>query len=38
MNFSFRYFYVIRNDETGSMIWERGNGRYLKSSDLRSFR
>ncbi|CAD8198165.1 unnamed protein product [Paramecium octaurelia] len=38
MNFSFRYFYVIRNDENGSMIWERGNGRYLKSSDLRSFR
>ncbi|CAD8193164.1 unnamed protein product [Paramecium pentaurelia] len=38
MNFSFRYFYVIRNDENGAMIWERGNGRYLKSSDLRSFR
>ncbi|CAK66715.1 unnamed protein product (macronuclear) [Paramecium tetraurelia] len=38
MNFSFRYFYVIRNDDTGSMIWERGNGRFLKSSDLRSFR
>ncbi|CAD8107704.1 unnamed protein product [Paramecium sonneborni] len=38
MNFSFRYFYVIRNEENGSMIWERGNGRYLKSSDLRSFR
>ncbi|CAK57868.1 unnamed protein product (macronuclear) [Paramecium tetraurelia] len=36
MHFSFRYFYVIRND--GSMIWERGNGRYLKSSDLKSFR
>ncbi|CAD8086749.1 unnamed protein product [Paramecium sonneborni] len=38
LNFFFRYYYVIRNDETGNMIWERGNGRYLKTADLSSIR
>jgi hypothetical protein len=37
-NFNFHYFYVMKNEEDSTMIWERGIGRSLKSKDLESFR
>ncbi|KAM3140330.1 hypothetical protein pb186bvf_007490 [Paramecium bursaria] len=37
-NFAFKYYYVIRNDDNNTMVWERGKGRSLCSADLQAFR